>query len=228
MTVRVCASVAATDTPELMGRVQRAERMGADLVEVRLDRLRSFHGLSGIARAVAKPLIATNRPLSEKGGFTGSEENRAKIIREAVQDGFAYADLEATTKSLEHIIEAVRVNGGKVILSSHDYYRTPDISKLQSMLESLRKYKPDVAKIVTTAHTPDDTLTILRFLHSNTRSNPPLVSFAMGHEGTWSRVLAPFYGASFTYASCERGEETAPGQLTVTELRRIYDILDLE
>jgi len=96
------------------------------------------------------------------------------------------------------------------------------------MLEGLRKYKPDVAKIITTAHNPDDTLTILRFLQSNTRSNMPLVSFAMGREGTWSRILSPFYGANFTYASCGRGEETAPGQLTVTELRRIYDILDLE
>src|SRR5215831_8916655 len=99
MTVRVCASVAATDAPELLGRVQRAERMGADLIEVRLDKLRSFHGLTGIARAVTKPLIATNRPLSEKGAFTGSEESRSKIIREAVQEGFAYSNHAATTKS---------------------------------------------------------------------------------------------------------------------------------
>ncbi|MEM2960941.1 MAG: type I 3-dehydroquinate dehydratase, partial [Candidatus Bathyarchaeia archaeon] len=49
-----------------------------------------------------------------------------------------------------------------------------------------------------------------------------LVCFAMGENGLLSRILSPLFGASFTYASLERGLETAPGQITISELREIY------
>jgi len=60
------------------------------------------------------------------------------------------------------------------------------------------------------------------------RETNPLVSFAMGKPGIWSRLLAPFYGARFTYASLDRGLETAPGQPSISELRRIYEMVGAE
>ncbi|HEV2119645.1 MAG TPA: type I 3-dehydroquinate dehydratase [Candidatus Bathyarchaeia archaeon] len=227
MNPKVCVSISSTDTPELLGRAQRAERLSADLVEVRLDKLRSYHGLTKIARAVERPIIGTNRPLSEKGSFDRSEAERLKILMEAVEGGFQYVDLELTTSRLDRIIKTFRDRGAKIILSHHDHFRTPDSAKLTSTLVQLQKFKPDVCKIVTTAQIPEDNLTILSLLKTN-HQNSPLVSFAMGRAGVWSRLLAPFYGAHFTYASLERGMETAPGQSTIAELRRIYELLGVE
>jgi 3-dehydroquinate dehydratase type I len=224
---KFCVSISSTDTPELLGRAQRAERLSADLVEIRLDKLRSYHGLSKIARAVERPIIGTNRPLSEKGSFDRSEAERLKILMEAVEDGFQYVDLELTTNRLDRVIKTFREKGAKIILSHHDHFRTPDQAKLASTLVQLQKFKPDVCKIVTTAQTPEDNLVHLNLLKAN-HQNSPLVSFAMGHAGVWSRLLAPFYGAHFTYASLERGQETAPGQSTIAELRRIYEMLGVE
>lgn len=227
MNSKVCVSISSTDTPELLGRAQRAERLSADLVETRLDKLRSFHGLSKVARAVERPMIATNRPLSEKGSFDRSEAERLKVLVDAVEGGFEYVDLELSTSKLDRVIKTFREKGAKIILSYHDYFRTPDATKLASTLAELQKFKPDVCKIVTTAQKPEDNLTILGLLKANSH-NAPLVGFAMGQAGVWSRLLAPFYGAHFTYASLERGLETAPGQSTIAELRRIYEILGVE
>ena len=227
MNPKVCVSISSTDTPELLGRAQIAERLSADLVEVRLDRLRSYHGLTKIARAVERPIIGTNRPLSEKGFFDRSEAERLKILMEAVEGGFQYVDLELTTAKLDRVIKTFRERGAKIILSHHDHFRTPDPAKLASTLVQLQKFKPDVCKIVTTAQIPEDNLTVLSLLKAN-HQNSPLVSFAMGQAGVWSRLLAPFYGAHFTYASLERGQETAPGQSTIAELRRIYEMLGVE
>jgi 3-dehydroquinate dehydratase I len=224
---KVCVSISSTDTPELLGRAQRAERLSADLVEVRLDKLRSCHGLTKIARAVERPIIGTNRPLSEKGSFDRSEAERLKILMEAVEAGFQYVDLELTTNKLDRVIKTFREKGAKIILSHHDHFRTPDSTKLVSILALLQKFKPDVCKIVTTAQIPEDNLTVLSLLKTN-HQNSPLVSFAMGQAGVWSRLLAPFYGAHFTYASLERGQETAPGQSPIAELRRIYEMLGVE
>ena len=47
----------------------------------------------------------------------------------------------------------------------------------------------------------------------------------MGQVGQTSRVLSPLAGADFTYASIEKGSESAPGQITVQELTRIYEMV---
>jgi 3-dehydroquinate dehydratase-1 len=227
VTVKVCISVSAPDTSDLLGKVQQAERLTADLIEVRLDKLRSYHGLSKVGRSVSKPLIATNRPLSEKGSFAGSEAERLKILREAVESGFEYVDLEMTTSNLERVKSSFHQQNVKIILSHHDHFRTPDHARLNTVLNRMQKMKPDVSKIVTTAQLPDDNLTLLGFLQKNHRGLP-LVGFAMGQAGVWSRLLAPFYGSAFTYACLGKGMETALGQLTVSELRNIYELLGLE
>lgn len=204
-----------------------AERLSADLVEARFDKLRSYHGLSKVTKATQQPLIATNRPLSEKGSFDRSEAERLKILMTAVDEGFQYVDLELTTTKLEETIKSFRQRGAKIILSHHDYSRTPDLQKLSSTLAQMQKYQPDISKLVTTARKAEDNLTILSLLRMN-HQNAPLVSFAMGKAGIWSRLLSPFYGSEFTYASLEKALETAPGQKTISELRRIYETLGVE
>ena len=220
-------SVSSTDTTELLGRAQRADRLLADLIEIRLDKLRSHHGLGKVVQGVRKPIIATNRPLSDRGSFDRSEAERLRILSDAVDEGSHYVDLEMTTEKLDEAIADLREKGAKIILSHHDYFRTPDPAKLQSTLVRLQRYKPDLCKIVTTAQLPEDNLRILSLLNKN-HGNTPMIGFAMGPVGVWSRIMAPFFGAPFTYASLDRGLETAPGQPSITDLRHIYETLGLE
>ena len=227
MNPRICVSISPTDETELLGSSRKAEELAADFLEIRLDKLRSYRGLSNVVRSSQKPLIATNRARPEKGSFDGPEAERLKILKRAVEEGFQYVDLEFKTSNLERTIRLFKGKGAKIILSHHDHFRTPAKSTLAATLAQLKRFKPDVCKIVTTAHHPDDNLAILDLLKTNRRSTP-LVSFAMGKKGVWSRLLAPFYGAYFTYASLERGQETAPGQPPISELRRIYEMLEVE
>jgi len=224
---KICVSVSSADPHELCERAQRAETLSADLVEVRLDKLDRYHGLSRIAGAVEIPVVATNRPTSEKGSFAGSESERLRLLMDAFEGGLEYVDLESTTSNLDNVIQTFRERNAKIILSHHDHSRTPKASELNSTLAKLQRNKSDIYKLVTTAQSPEDNLTILNLLTTNHEPSP-LVSFAMGKAGVWSRLLAPFYGSHFTYASLERGLETAPGQATISELRRIYQMLDVE
>lgn len=227
MKPKICVSLSSEDPHKLCGDAQRAEALSADLVEVRLDRLYDRGGISDIGGAVKVPVIATNRPVSERGSFSRSESERLSVLMEAIEGGIAYVDLESSTKNIGQVIDTFRRANAKIILSHHDHSRTPKPSELKSTLLRLQKSKPDISKIVTTARSPDDNLTILGLLKNNHDTNL-LVSFAMGKPGVWSRLLSPFYGAPFTYASLERGLETAPGQLSISELRQIYQMLSAE
>ena len=82
----------------------------------------------------------------------------------------------------------------------------------------------DICKVVTTAHSFKDNLAILQLITDF--QNVQIVAFAMGTAGQISRVLCPLAGGCFTYASVEEGKESAEGQVTVGELRRIYGILE--
>jgi 3-dehydroquinate dehydratase type I len=224
---KICVSLTSEDPHELYRRAQRAEALSADLVEVRLDGLSGHKGISKVAGAVNIPVVATNRPVSQKGSFAGSESERLSVLMDAVEGGADYVDIENSTRNLDQVIDTFRKTSAKIILSHHDHIRTPKLSELKLTLAKLQRSKSDLYKIVTTARSPVDNLTILNLLTTDQRTNP-LVSFAMGKPGIWSRILAPFYGADFTYASLERGLETAPGQPSISELRSIYETIDVE
>jgi 3-dehydroquinate dehydratase type I len=84
----------------------------------------------------------------------------------------------------------------------------------------------DICKIVTTATQPADNLSILGFINKCSRLTK-IVSFAMGNLGIASRVLSPFFGAEFTFASIDDQSKTAEGQISIDDLRRIWENLGI-
>ena len=95
---------------------------------------------------------------------------------------------------------------------------------LNHLLEQVKKmqiYSPFV-KIVTTARSIDDSIKILN-IYPSIDSHITLIAFAMGEPGILSRVLCTVVGeAAFTYASV--GAPLAPGQLSVDQMKSIYDL----
>ena len=81
----------------------------------------------------------------------------------------------------------------------------------------------DICKVVTTAKEPEDNLTVLQLIKEF--PDVKIIAFAMGPLGLMSRVLCPLVGGEFTYASIEKGKESAVGQMTVSEMRRIYEMI---
>jgi len=81
----------------------------------------------------------------------------------------------------------------------------------------------DICKVVTTAQRFEDNRTVLQLIGEFPKTK--VVSLAMGPLGLVSRVLCPLVGGDFTYASIERGRESAFGQITVKDLRQIYEMM---
>ena len=100
-----------------------------------------------------------------------------------------------------------------------------EMAKSGPFFEQELRAGADICKVVTTARSFGDNLTVLQLLGAFPENR--LVAFAMGPLGIESRVLAPLVGGDFTYASVDRGKEAAPGQITATELRRLYGMLKL-
>ena len=206
-TAKLCATVTADTMAELR---TRRDRVGdADLVELRLDSVRDPSAAAALAGR-RKPVIITCRPKSEGGMFEGSEEERRRILAEALALGAEFVDLEWRGSCADLIAQT---GGRRIVLSHHDFEGTPiDIhDKAQAMLAS----GAEVVKLAVTAHRLDDCLT-LRAVGQQTRV--PMVLIAMGDAGVATRVLASWFGSCWTYA----GDHVAPGQIDVERLQHEF------
>jgi 3-dehydroquinate dehydratase type I len=224
LTIRVCVSVLPETVAEALEFIERAENHDADLIEVRLDSLRETSELPNIAGCSRVPLIATNRSAKCHGEFRGSETERKQILLKAAGNGFEYVDIELSTSELKDTVSDVHEIGVKPIVSFHDFNQTPSLPQMEDVLRKQIASGADVCKVVTTAKSAEDNLTVLNFVSKASRS-ARTVCFSMGELGKISRVLSPLFGGFFTFASLEKGRETASGQLTIQEMRVAYEAL---
>lgn len=214
-TPRICAVVVNSD----LRMIKEVEPL-ADLFEVRIDLI--GEGWEQVAGALEKPWIACNRTPAEGGRWSGSESERIELLLRAAEMGANIVDIELGTADLGSIVKAIGKRA-KCLLSYHDLQKTPPIGEMKDIVERQIKAGADICKVVTTAKDPEDNLAVMELVRAFPETN--MVAFAMGPLGLMSRVLSPLAGGYFTYASIERGKESAQGQMTVHEMRRIYGMI---
>ena len=226
MTARICVSILPKTTQEALRLIEKAEDAGADFIEVRLDSFESPREIADLALHGKTPKIATIIPVSHGRKFSGTEAERQRILLDAAKSGFAYVDVELSTPNLAEFVGEVKAAGAKPIVSFHDFHGSLDLQKLNGILEREIGSGAEVCKIVTTATQVEDNLPLLNFTLA-TSQKAKIVCFAMGEHGKISRLLSPVFGGFFTFASLERGSETAAGQMTIQEMETVYGVLGL-
>jgi len=212
---RICAVIVNND-PKAVKEVEPL----VDLFEVRIDLIGD--GWQELAKQLKKPWIACNRIANEGGKWQGNEARRVERLLQAIELGADIVDIELRTRNLDKIIQLVK-RRTKCLLSFHDLEKTPPLDEMKEMVRRQLKAGADVCKVITTAQGFEDNLTILHLISEF--PGVRLISFAMGPLGCMSRILCPLVGGDFTYASIEKGKESAEGQITVQELTKIYEII---
>jgi 3-dehydroquinate dehydratase / shikimate dehydrogenase len=200
--------------------IKQANRL-ADLIELRVDYLRNA-GLGLLFQNRKKLFIVTHRKKEEGGRYRGDERKRLGVLQEAIDFGADYVDVELATERslLQGLIRNRRST--RVILSFHDFRKTPPQKELQKLLDQMIRLEADVVKIVPFARSWEDNLNILSLIPFANERKQKIVAFCMGEKGKISRIFSPFLGAAWTYASLNRSRISAPGQLTAQALKDIW------
>jgi len=191
-----------------------------DLFEVRIDLIGD--GWQKLAKQLNQPWIACNRKANEGGRWEESEERRIEELLKAVELGAEIIDIELGTRNLDEAVLKIK-SRVKCLLSFHDLKGTPSLDKMREIVQRQLKAGADICKVITTAQSSEDNLAVLQLIADFPETR--IVAFAMGPLGFASRVLCPLVGGNFTYASTEKGKESAPGQITVTDLRKLYEMM---
>ncbi|HLN89044.1 MAG TPA: type I 3-dehydroquinate dehydratase [Candidatus Binatia bacterium] len=227
MTARICVSILPKNKVEALNLIEKAEIAKADFIEVRLDCLEISHKLSDLSSSTKIPLIATNKLQSEKGYFAGTESERQQTLLNAAKNGFEYVDVDLANQKNKEAISKLEKLGTKQIISYHKFDGALSVSAMEKVLNEEIACGASVCKIVTTAKQVEDNLPALSFV-SFASSKAKLVCFCMGEHGRISRLLSPVFGAFFTFASLEQGNETVAGQMSIGEMRSAYTLLGIK
>jgi len=227
---KVCVAIIGSTPSEMIEKAEVAVRENP-FVEFRLDylekpltalpKLKTF--LSERSEVTA---VATCRRVPGGGKFKGKIADELEVLQKAATSGFHMVDVELQTaeaiKSAE--LEKLRARGAALIISYHDFTATKD---LDGIFERIRPYEPEFIKIVSTAKSLADNVTMMHFLE-RTRDMANLIGICMGDQGIISRVLGIRAGSVFTFAAATPGEETGPGQIAARTLHETYRIDQLD
>lgn len=198
--------------------------------ELRLDYLRDYTDLEArlhqmLLRLRFPHTIATCRRLEAGGLFQGTVEDQAATLEAAVRAGCHWVDMELDSVDRAGTNVLRRFRPASVLVSYHNYRKTPP---LEPLYRKLARLPARGIKIATQARDLSDNLQLRKLLKRHRGRGSRLTAFALGSSGLPSRLLALKWGSAFTYASAGTNLAVAPGQLPAEVMRSTYRVDHLD
>ncbi len=227
---KVCAAVIGATPAELIEKASGVVKE-TPFLEFRLDYLdKPLQAMAKIQQFLeantAATVIATCRRVENGGRFEGSLAAEVDVLCKAAQAGCQMIDLEL--ESAEALkkgeLSKLRETGAGLIVSHHDFEQTGDLDAIRTRMQP---FQPDFMKIVPTAKTLVDNVTLMRFVE-RVSDQAHIVGLCMGDAGVISRVLGLRAGSEFTFAAAAAGEETGPGQIAARTLVETYRVEEVD
>lgn len=200
---------------------EKAIKAGADILELRAD---TFPDASAGAletvikglKALGAPVLLTVRSPKEGGAQAMGDKEREALYLSLMPLADA-VDIELGSSAiLKNVVKSARGHNKKVIISYHNFKAAPGDKRLQDIIGRARGHGADIVKIAAFAKSPVD----MKRLGALLAGQRDLIVIAMGEHGKASRVFFPMLGSLLTYGST--GTSTAPGQMTLRELKREF------
>lgn len=233
---KICVPIVGNTVEELVQECRYLQDKIYDVVELRIDYLKGVTSLDAVGEALAAvrnelpngAILFTFRTKAEGGETEVAESYYFDLLAYAIQSGKIDAvDVEyyRDKAGIQKTLELAKKQGVTVIMSNHDFDKTPSFDEITGRLIGMKKLGADVAKLACMPHTPKDVLTLLSATEAVKSQYPdePLITMSMGKLGAISRISGEIFGSSLTFGSAKKA--SAPGQLEVSTLQKILQAL---
>ena len=223
--------IAAANLDQARRQVKSALTAGAEMLELRTDYLENLsidlvkNLISQARNAMSRPvpIIVTCRDEKQGGALRYPLQLRVNVLAEVLKSGADFIDFEyenfLRTEAQEKIGLALSQSSrGRLILSAHNFAaKFADIKRLYR--DMLAVYSAAIPKLVYTANHINDCFDALDLLRQTSGER---IVFCMSEAGLISRIIAKKLDSFVTFASLDEKNATAPGQLTIRQLKQLY------
>lgn len=229
---KICVPVVEITTEKIIQQIQ--ELQNCDLIELRIDFYENIHDLKQVHELLLQvrqqtnlPLLLTYRSLKEGGHIQLSDQEYLSLVQTACQSGcidIVDIELESGNMLVYQLVEIAHQNHVKVLMSYHDFEKTPAVLEMKERLEKMEIMGADICKIAVMPFSYKDVIQLLNTtMEMSQRLTRPLVTMSMGKIGKITRIVGELVGSSITFASV--GQSSAPGQLTLEDMQTLLEVI---
>lgn len=233
---KICVPIVAATQEEILKEAGLMVNLPADLVEWRADWYEDAADLPKVLETGEKlreilgdvPLLFTFRTESEGGEGNMGVEDYIALNKAVAESGHAdLLDVELFTgdEAVMIIIEHAHRHQVKVIVSSHDFRKTPSKEEMLGRMRKMQALGADIPKIAVMPQIKRDVITLLEVTleMSEHYAKGPVITMSMAEAGVVSRLAGEAFGSAVTYGAA--GRKSAPGQLDVEELYQALKVI---
>jgi 3-dehydroquinate dehydratase / shikimate dehydrogenase len=213
----ICVTIVQESRRLALADMLNAAMLGADLVEVRLDKFEKDANLNELVAARRKPILFSCRRPQDGGEWQGADDERLILLRAAVIAKADYVEVE-----LDAADQVRPFPGCQRVVSYTNLKEVPQ--DIDAIYEQLQTKKPDAIKVTCAVRTTEEAWPLIQLLN---KPPVPTVVVGQGPAGLMLALIGRKVGAPWTPAALERGMEAYPGQPTVQDLVDIYRYRDL-
>jgi len=222
--LKICTPIQARTQKEALKKLKELKGK-VDLAEIWLDQIKDLD-VKELLSNTPIPVICVCKKPDEKGRFKGSYSEIADLLGDAARFGAEYVDISLKGLRIrDYGLSRIRKQRSKIIISFHDFKKTPPLDTMLKKAQEMRKKGADIVKIAVMAKSLDDAFTVILLAQHLQAKKIPHILIAMDKKGILSRVLTPFLGGTIMFAPLTAKGSTASGQLTVKELKEAWALI---
>ncbi|MFT9368435.1 type I 3-dehydroquinate dehydratase [Paenibacillus polymyxa] len=233
---KICVPMVGETLEQLKEEAAHLRTLDLDIVEWRVDFFEHVEELEKVKAALHEirsilaniPLVFTFRSAREGGEKEISAASYVELNRTIAETGQVdMIDVELFNEEadVKMLIEAAHKHNVYVIISNHDFQKTPSKEEIVSRLRKAQELGGDLPKIAVMPTNTADVLTLLDATRTMAEeyADRPIITMSMAGKGVVSRLAGELFGSALTFGAAKKA--SAPGQIPVTELREILQVL---
>lgn len=233
---KICVPIVGETVEKIVEEAEYLTTLEADVVEWRVDFFEQVEDINQVKEALKKirkrlpqtPIIFTFRSLREGGQKEISTSYYMELNRIMVQTGqvdMIDVELFNDEKDVKHLIDVAHDHHVYVIISNHDFHKTPNKEEIVARLRKGQELGGDIPKIAVMPKNTADVLTLLDATREMKEhyADRPIITMSMAGKGVISRLAGEIFGSALTFGAAKKA--SAPGQVAVNELKNTLSLL---
>lgn len=234
---KIIVPMMGTTAEELLQELNEVKRLKPDIIEWRVDVFEHVEQIDAVQEMITtlrnslsdELLLFTFRSHKEGGNKEVPVSYYIELLQAAIMTKkIDLVDVELFTGEIyvKELVETAEANGVYVIMSNHDFEKTPAKQEIISRLRNMQELGAHIPKIAVMPNSVEDVITLLEATNimKTNYADRPMITISMGGTGLISRLAGECFGSSATFGA--GSQVSAPGQIPVPELRRALEIVN--
>lgn len=233
---KICVPIVGKTEEEIIEEINDLKGICLDVVEWRVDFFENVENIQQVKDVLNElrkyipntPLLFTFRSIKEGGQKLISKDYYTILNKEISNTGLIDlidVELFMGDEIVNEIVEFAHEKEVKVVMSNHDFNKTPEKEEIISRLCKMQKLGADLPKIAVMPQNGRDVLVLLTATNEMVQvyADRPIITMSMAGMGVISRLCGEIFGSSLTFGAAKK--VSAPGQISVEELNLILHVL---